>query len=73
MSKPRFVDMDRYKNGYTPSGKTDIRKTFNRARAEIATKKAAEEAEQKRIADEQAAIEAEAKAKTTPLKRRSAA
>lgn len=34
MSKPRYTDLDRYQNGYTPSGKTDIRKTFNRVRAE---------------------------------------
>ena len=32
--KPRFTDIARYRNGYTPSGKTDIRKTFNRIRAE---------------------------------------
>lgn len=32
--KPRYTDQARYRNGYTPSGKTDIRKTFARARAE---------------------------------------
>lgn len=32
--KVRYTDLDRYRNGYVPSGKTDIRKTFNRIRAE---------------------------------------
>ena len=32
--KPRFTDLHRYRFGYTPSGKTDIRKTFARIRAE---------------------------------------
>ncbi len=38
--KARFTDLDRYRNGYTPSGKTDIRKLFNRVRAEQAAIKA---------------------------------
>lgn len=30
--KPKFTDAARYPNGYTPSGKTDIKKTFARFR-----------------------------------------
>ena len=32
--KPKFTDLTRYPNGYTPASKTDIRKTFARVRAE---------------------------------------
>ena len=28
--KPKFTDTDRYRNGYTPSSKTNITKTFDR-------------------------------------------
>jgi hypothetical protein len=28
--KPKFTDLDKYPNGYTPSNKTDVKKTFER-------------------------------------------
>jgi hypothetical protein len=28
--KPRFTDLDKYPNGYTPANKTDLAKTFKR-------------------------------------------
>jgi hypothetical protein len=34
--KPKFTDEHKYPNGYTPSGATDIRKTFDRAKKRIA-------------------------------------
>jgi hypothetical protein len=30
MAKPKFTDLDKYPNGYTPSNKTDVKKTFER-------------------------------------------
>jgi ABC-type Zn uptake system ZnuABC Zn-binding protein ZnuA len=30
MAKPKFTDLDKYPNGYTPANKSDIRKTFER-------------------------------------------
>ena len=35
MKPPRYTD-GRYQHGYTPAGATDIRKTFARARKELA-------------------------------------
>ena len=71
MSKPRFMDMDRYKNSYVTSDKTDIRRTFARIRAE---RKAKAEEEARAAAEAQAQAErdaAEAKAKVRDMKRAS--
>ena len=58
--KTRYSD-DRYKTGYVRSEKTDIRRTFARVRAELKAK-----------ADQEARDEAEAKAKTRPLRKAAA-
>ena len=71
MSKPRFMDMDRYKNGYVRSERSDIRRTFARIRAE---RKAKAEEEARAAAEVQAQAErdaAEAKAKVRDMKRAS--
>lgn len=60
MKTPRYTDL-RYPNGYKPAAQTDIRKTFARIRAE-----------QKAKAEQEARNAAEAAAKTTTLKTRTA-
>lgn len=60
MKTPRYTDL-RYPNGYKSAAQTDIRKTFARIRAE-----------QKAKAEQDARNAAEAAAKTTKLKARTA-
>jgi len=38
--KPKFTDLERYPAGYTPSNKTDVRKTFARIREQQAKNEA---------------------------------
>jgi hypothetical protein len=35
MTKPRYTDRHRYPNGYTPSDRTDIAKTWAKAREQL--------------------------------------
>ena len=68
MRTPKYSDT-RYQNGYKRAAETDIRRTFNRVRAEAEKKAAAKAAEQMRLAEEEAAIQAEREAKVAPLRK----
>lgn len=61
--KPRFTDIDRYPEGYTPSGSTDLKAKFRRI---IAAYKASA-----KVAEEQATQDAaEAALKVAPMVRK---
>ena len=61
MKQPRYTDSFRYANGYRKSTNTDVAATFRRVRLE-----------QTKAAEKAALDEAEAKAKTRPLRKAAA-